>query len=243
MRPFSGGPYASCTDSRRRQDRRTDLRIASRIRQLQGAAGGRRRRGRRGRGARARRQPTSPPTPWMRPRPAPSPGTSPTHPVDAVISSLPYYCNVAVAEAARKAGTHYFDLTEDVEVTRAVRAIAVGASEAFVPQCGLAPGFISIAAAELITPLRRAARGEAARRRPAAAPEQRPQVLPHLVHRGTDQRVRQSLPGGQRRPAGRGGAARGTGGDRDRRHAATRPSTPPAASARSPRPTARTSSR
>ncbi|MBV9344015.1 MAG: saccharopine dehydrogenase NADP-binding domain-containing protein [Gammaproteobacteria bacterium] len=73
------------------------------------------------------------------------------HPVDAVISGLPYYCNVGVAEAARAAGTHYFDLTEDVEVTRAVRAIAVGASHAFVPQCGLAPGFISIAAAELIT--------------------------------------------------------------------------------------------
>ncbi len=74
-----------------------------------------------------------------------------SHPVDAVISGLPYYCNVAVAEAARKAGAHYFDLTEDVEVTRAVRTIAVGAKQAFVPQCGLAPGFISIAAAELIT--------------------------------------------------------------------------------------------
>src|SRR5205807_8025083 len=73
------------------------------------------------------------------------------HPVDAIISSLPYYCNVGVAEAARKAGTHYFDLTEDVEVTHAVRAIARAASQAFVPQCGLAPGFISIAAAELIT--------------------------------------------------------------------------------------------
>jgi saccharopine dehydrogenase-like NADP-dependent oxidoreductase len=73
------------------------------------------------------------------------------HPVDAVISSLPYYCNVAVAEAARKARIHYFDLTEDVEVTRAVRAIASNADRAFVPQCGLAPGFISIAAAELIT--------------------------------------------------------------------------------------------
>ncbi|HSY47072.1 MAG TPA: saccharopine dehydrogenase C-terminal domain-containing protein [Steroidobacteraceae bacterium] len=72
-------------------------------------------------------------------------------PVDAVISSLPYYCNVGVAEAARRARTHYFDLTEDVEVTRAVRAIAAGAAQAFVPQCGLAPGFISIAAAELIT--------------------------------------------------------------------------------------------
>lgn len=72
------------------------------------------------------------------------------HPVDAVISSLPFYCNVAVAEAARRAGIHYFDLTEDVEVTRAVRSISEGASQAFVPQCGLAPGFISIAANELI---------------------------------------------------------------------------------------------
>ena len=36
-------------------------------------------------------------------------------PVEAVISSLPYYCNVVVAEAARAAGMHYFDLTEDVE--------------------------------------------------------------------------------------------------------------------------------
>jgi saccharopine dehydrogenase-like NADP-dependent oxidoreductase len=72
-------------------------------------------------------------------------------PVDAVVSSLPYYCNVGVAEAARAAGCHYFDLTEDVEVTRAVRRIGAGASQAFVPQCGLAPGFISIAAHELIT--------------------------------------------------------------------------------------------
>jgi saccharopine dehydrogenase-like NADP-dependent oxidoreductase len=72
------------------------------------------------------------------------------HPVHAVISSLPYYCNVAVAEAARRAGIHYFDLTEDVEVTRAVRGISAGSAQAFVPQCGLAPGFISIAANELI---------------------------------------------------------------------------------------------
>jgi len=73
------------------------------------------------------------------------------HPADAVISSLPYYCNTAVAQAARSAGIHYFDLTEDVEVTRAVRHIAANAPQAFVPQCGLAPGFISIAAHELMT--------------------------------------------------------------------------------------------
>ena len=71
------------------------------------------------------------------------------HKPHAVISSLPYYCNPAVAKAARKGNAHYFDLTEDVEVTKAVRRIARGASRAFVPQCGLAPGFISIAANEL----------------------------------------------------------------------------------------------
>jgi saccharopine dehydrogenase-like NADP-dependent oxidoreductase len=73
------------------------------------------------------------------------------HRCDAVISSLPFYCNPGVARAARQHGLHYFDLTEDVEVTRAVRAEAEGAATAFVPQCGLAPGFISIAANELIS--------------------------------------------------------------------------------------------
>jgi saccharopine dehydrogenase-like NADP-dependent oxidoreductase len=72
------------------------------------------------------------------------------HPVDAVVSSLPYYCNVAVAEAARAANCHYFDLTEDVAVTREVRRLADGSDRAFVPQCGLAPGFVSIAANALI---------------------------------------------------------------------------------------------
>ena len=73
------------------------------------------------------------------------------HRVDAVVSSLPFYCNVGVAEAARGAGAHYFDLTEDVAVTRAVRTLAEGAPQAFVPQCGLAPGFVSIAANSLIS--------------------------------------------------------------------------------------------
>jgi saccharopine dehydrogenase-like NADP-dependent oxidoreductase len=72
-----------------------------------------------------------------------------TYKPQAVISSLPYHCNPAVARAARKGNAHYFDLTEDVAVTQAVRRIARGAPKAFVPQCGLAPGFISIAANEL----------------------------------------------------------------------------------------------
>jgi saccharopine dehydrogenase-like NADP-dependent oxidoreductase len=72
------------------------------------------------------------------------------HPVDALVSSLPYHCNPQVGAAAREAGAHYFDLTEDVEVTRQISALARGARQAFVPQCGLAPGFISIAGGELI---------------------------------------------------------------------------------------------
>jgi saccharopine dehydrogenase-like NADP-dependent oxidoreductase len=67
----------------------------------------------------------------------------------AVVSALPYYLNTAVAAAARETGLHYFDLTEDVETTRAVSAIADGADSAFMPQCGLAPGFISIVAHDL----------------------------------------------------------------------------------------------
>jgi saccharopine dehydrogenase-like NADP-dependent oxidoreductase len=72
------------------------------------------------------------------------------HPVDAVVSSLPYHCNPLVGAAARDANVHYFDLTEDVEVTRRISALARDSSRAFVPQCGLAPGFISIAGGELI---------------------------------------------------------------------------------------------
>ncbi len=74
-----------------------------------------------------------------------------THPVDAIISSLPYFCNTTVAELALTHGVHYFDLTEDVEVTNQVRILSSGATHAFMPQCGLAPGFISIVTHDLMT--------------------------------------------------------------------------------------------
>ena len=73
------------------------------------------------------------------------------HPVDAIISSLPYFCNPTVAALALKLGCHYFDLTEDVEVTEHIRAMSDGAAHAFMPQCGLAPGFISIVTHDLMT--------------------------------------------------------------------------------------------
>jgi saccharopine dehydrogenase-like NADP-dependent oxidoreductase len=68
---------------------------------------------------------------------------------DAVLSACPYHLTPAIAEAARQCGAHYFDLTEDVESTRRVKRMAAEADTAFVPQCGLAPGFISIVAHDL----------------------------------------------------------------------------------------------
>jgi saccharopine dehydrogenase-like NADP-dependent oxidoreductase len=62
----------------------------------------------------------------------------------AVLSAAPFHLTTRIAEAARAARTHYFDLTEDVASTRRVRELAADASTAFIPQCGLAPGFVSI---------------------------------------------------------------------------------------------------
>ncbi|MDK2123762.1 saccharopine dehydrogenase family protein [Parachitinimonas caeni] len=64
----------------------------------------------------------------------------------AVLSATSFDINPKIAEAALKAGASYFDLTEDVATTRAVRALAETAKpgQIFMPQCGLAPGFIGV---------------------------------------------------------------------------------------------------
>jgi saccharopine dehydrogenase-like NADP-dependent oxidoreductase len=70
-----------------------------------------------------------------------------------VVSALSFHHNPIVAEAALEAGASYFDLTEDVATSDAVAAIADRAADQqiFMPQCGLAPGFISIVSNDLIT--------------------------------------------------------------------------------------------
>lgn len=69
----------------------------------------------------------------------------------AVLSALSYTLNPVVAQAALTAGLSYFDLTEDVATTRAVKEISTHAKtgQIFMPQCGLAPGFVAIAAYHL----------------------------------------------------------------------------------------------
>ncbi|MDJ0878140.1 MAG: saccharopine dehydrogenase C-terminal domain-containing protein [Halieaceae bacterium] len=64
----------------------------------------------------------------------------------AVLSAGPFHITPVVAEAAKAAGVHYLDLTEDIASTRRVWELAEAADSAFIPQCGLAPGFISIVA-------------------------------------------------------------------------------------------------
>jgi saccharopine dehydrogenase-like NADP-dependent oxidoreductase len=68
-----------------------------------------------------------------------------------VISALSYLHNPVVAQAALRAGASYFDLTEDIATTRRVKQIAESAApgQIFMPQCGLAPGFVSIVANRL----------------------------------------------------------------------------------------------
>ncbi len=70
---------------------------------------------------------------------------------DVVISACSFDVNEGIARAALAAGISYFDLTEDVATTKAVREVAAEAraGQIFMPQCGLAPGFIGILAHHL----------------------------------------------------------------------------------------------
>ena len=67
----------------------------------------------------------------------------------AALSACPFNVTKHVARGAAEQGVHYFDLTEDVACTNLVKELAKDAKGALMPQCGLAPGFITIAAYEL----------------------------------------------------------------------------------------------
>jgi saccharopine dehydrogenase-like NADP-dependent oxidoreductase len=69
---------------------------------------------------------------------------------DAVLSCLPFSLNKQLAQAAHNAGIHYFDLTEDVATTKAIIELSATSKGLMAPQCGLAPGFVGIVAADLI---------------------------------------------------------------------------------------------
>lgn len=68
---------------------------------------------------------------------------------DTVVSCMPYNLNLPIAQKAYETGIHYFDLTEDVATTVAIREMAKDSKGVMAPQCGLAPGFIGIVGSDL----------------------------------------------------------------------------------------------
>jgi saccharopine dehydrogenase-like NADP-dependent oxidoreductase len=71
--------------------------------------------------------------------------------IDAIISCLPYFLTAQVAEIAAKHQLNYFDLTEDIQAGKRIKALAAKAKTAFVPHCGLAPGWVGLLAYDLLT--------------------------------------------------------------------------------------------
>ncbi|PSJ50512.1 saccharopine dehydrogenase family protein [Kumtagia ephedrae] len=101
----------------------------------------------------------------------------------AVLSAAPFHLTVKIAEAAACAGVHYLDLTEDVASTRRVKELAATAKSAFIPQCGLAPGFVSIVANDLA---RRFDTLESVRMRVGALPQYPSNALNYNLTWSTD---------------------------------------------------------
>ena len=68
---------------------------------------------------------------------------------DAVMSAIPYYFNLALAECAVEAGVHFCDLGGNTEIVFQQKALAdraVAKGVTVVPDCGVAPGMVNILA-------------------------------------------------------------------------------------------------
>ncbi len=70
--------------------------------------------------------------------------------INAVVSCLPHFITKNVAKVVLSAGKDYFDLTEDVESTKFIAKLSQSSKSMVVPQCGLAPGLVSIVAQNLM---------------------------------------------------------------------------------------------
>jgi lysine 6-dehydrogenase len=72
-------------------------------------------------------------------------------PCDVAVSCVPYFFNLGLARAAVATTTHFCDLGGNNDVVRAELALGAEAKKAgvtVVPDCGLAPGMVSILAAD-----------------------------------------------------------------------------------------------
>lgn len=77
---------------------------------------------------------------------------------DAVMSAIPYYFNLQLAECAVEAGVHFCDLGGNTEIVFQQKALAARAAAqgvTIVPDCGVAPGMVNILAEHGIRQLER----------------------------------------------------------------------------------------
>ncbi len=75
---------------------------------------------------------------------------------DAVMSAIPYYFNLPLAELAVEAGVHFCDLggnTEIVSQQRGLNAQAAAKGVTVIPDCGVAPGMVNVLAQHGISQL------------------------------------------------------------------------------------------
>lgn len=70
---------------------------------------------------------------------------------DAIMAATPYMLNKQIADLCYKHRVAYFDLTEDVSVANHIQRLTQDTSHAsfMMPQCGLAPGVVSLIAQSL----------------------------------------------------------------------------------------------
>jgi lysine 6-dehydrogenase len=79
-------------------------------------------------------------------------------PCDAAVSCVPYFHNLGLAQVAIATKTHFCDLGGNNDLVRAELALSAKAKKAgvtVVPDCGLAPGMVSILAADGVARLAR----------------------------------------------------------------------------------------
>jgi lysine 6-dehydrogenase len=68
---------------------------------------------------------------------------------DAVMSAIPYYFNLQLAECAVEAGVHFCDLGGNTEIVFQQKALApkaIARGVTVIPDCGVAPGMVNILA-------------------------------------------------------------------------------------------------
>lgn len=63
---------------------------------------------------------------------------------DAICCCLPFNYSLHVAKVAYNLGINYFDLTEDIVSSKAIRALNYKPNQVMISQCGLAPGLVNM---------------------------------------------------------------------------------------------------